>query len=1532
MKMENAKPQVHGAGGGGGGKSPKVSQNIEQNVTIVNPSRKPVETPNNLFSTSFAKIVYGLSEGQIEGFPDSRVRKNIYLDGTPAENNDGSKNYDGFQYQFRTGTNGQSALSGFTTIENVIGVNSSLTKSSPLERQVTDPDVERIRVIMQFPGLLSQNVENGDIKGTSVEFTIKLSANGGPFNDVKVARVSGKSNSEFQRAYEFDLPGSGPWTIRIVRVTNDSTSGLLQNATNWLSYVEIIDEKLSYPNTAIFGLKVDAKGFNTIPNVGLKLKGVKVQVPTNYDPITRTSDGLWDGTFKIAWTDNPAWIFRDLVVNNRYGCAKFVSNISVDKWHLKSVADYCDELIDNAAGGQEPRFTCNVYLQNAGSVFQVLNAIASVFRGALYYSNGQLFVSQDRPQQPVQQFSPANVIEKVDRDGQVVSPAFTYTASARAARKTVVLADWDDPNQEYSSVKEYLQDDELLQRYGFNPVDLRLIGVTSRGQAIRACRHALFVNRYETEKVTFSVGAEGLACGVGEIIQISDPLKQGQRLGGRVVAVDEGDLVHLDAELNLVDLQTNNYTLTLLNPQGQVITNPDGTIKLEPKLTVHNVTAADNVDGKAVLTVDGSPSREAAGTIWVLEWNSLQAATYRILSVSEASNMVFQIEALQYNDSKYAVVDENALPVIPKDSFKVLPPTRVTSLAAKLVYTNSQIQIQATWAAPQINNTPDLLLRGYSVEYRAVGDEEWIEAGSSAVTSISIAVEQYVFSTQYEIRVQSLNRLGQASRWRELDVSGLDPLPNIADPSYNAVIRHANQPDGTQLLIVDSGSLPIFERVSGYRCEVRAQEVPTPIPGVKEPDENGWYFLTDIPLTGYYSLAFHAPGDYQIRVRFSSSVFGEVPSDYLYDFVDRDEIAPPTPSLFTVVQDKNSKNKRFSWSLPVSKYGSWDQGVVSDVVGYELRYKAGLFANPVQQIGEAGRVSSDPTTTKQTHTYTNAFTGLGTPVVVATQHTPSTATNISFQISDETQTGFDYRIRAAIPDDTNTSLTSSKIDYLAVLEGEHQFHNGTRISAGRFLTDSNADLDFVTILFDTPFTRQPCVVASVTSAFSGWRCVRIRNINTFGFQAAFQREEGQPNPTNEQISWIAVEAGRYDIDADHAIDAFNNLKIDDSNYDFKFSQPFVANALAFAQITSFDGMDPVNAEVSSRDRFGFTVSAAEEIADDSETIHPLELTSLFGIGRTTPGSAIASNPIAIQGSTFAPPWDRGVPLTSAGTVTATQWLETSLLDSGTWTVMLKSVDSTQWRADKPAFIVINSLNTLVDNAVDTNVIDRQTWPGALTNITLANASGSNKKLQVAANEEGKYIWNFDNNFELSNLLIEVTSDNATYEHKLGALNGASVEVSQEDGDGILQEDDSELYTEQRIYTDAELTGQGAGILHPYAPFEQLTEDAYRVETTIMTGSTTEPAEITKIKVTLDYADVFESMNDVPISNNAAGTVVNFNKTFRAIQGVQVTIQNTTANALIAEVVSKTTANVTIRLKNLAGNVVAGLVDISVNGY
>ena len=409
-----------------------------------------------------------------------------------------------------------------------------------------------------------QDQSNGDVSGTQVVPQISVNSNGGSYTTIFAQpRVSGKSNSEFQRAYEFDLPGTGPWNIKVTRLTPDSSSPFVQNKISWQSFVEIIDEKFAYPNTGLVALKVDARQFNTIPDVSVKLRGKRVQVPTNYDAATRTYTGLWDGTFQMAWTDNPAWIFRDIVLNERFGVKRYVNSIAIDPWYLYTVSQYCDELVPSGSGGTEPRFTCNVYLQNPGSVYQVLNSLASCFRGLLYYSEGELYLTQDREQDAVQQFSEANVIQDVGEDGQVSSPCFSYTGSARAARKTVVLANWDDPTQVYSSVTEYQQDDELLDKFGYNPVDLRLIGVTSRGQALRAAKHTLFSDRYETEKVSFRVGAEGIAAGVGEIIKISDPLKQGQSLGGRIVAVN-GNFITVDAVLTLAG--GTAYTSDCCNP------------------------------------------------------------------------------------------------------------------------------------------------------------------------------------------------------------------------------------------------------------------------------------------------------------------------------------------------------------------------------------------------------------------------------------------------------------------------------------------------------------------------------------------------------------------------------------------------------------------------------------------------------------------------------------------------------------------------------------------------------------------------------------------------------------------------------------------------------------------------------------------------------------------------------------------------------------------------------------------------------
>lgn len=1281
--------RVEGAGGGGG-----RQQVVQQ--TVVAPTRTPVEEANNLFSTAFAKTVYAISEGEIEGFPNS-IEKDTYLDSTPIQNADGSSNFTGYTLDYRSGTDEtQTPLSNFSTVETAVAVNTAVTVASgPITRTVTDPDVERCRVVIAHAALQSTNQSNGDITGTSVTYRIAVSANSGPYVTVAEPTVSGKSNSEFQRAYEFDLTGTAPWAIRVTRVTADSGSAYLQNAIAWQSYTEIVDEKFAYPNTAHLGLKVDARQFNSIPDVSLRLRGKRVQVPQNYNPTTRTYTGLWNGTFKTAWTNNPAWIFRDIVLNPRFGVKRYVSTIAIDPWFLYTISQYCDEMVPNGQGGTEPRFTCNVYLQNAGAVYEVLNSLASVFRGLIYYADNRLYLTQDRPQVPVQQFSEANVIQEVGEDGQVTGPCFNYSSSARTARKTVCIANWDDPEQSYSSVVEYLQDDELLQRLGYNPVDLRLLGVTSRGQALRAAKHTLFSNRYETETVSFRIAAEGLASSVGEIIQIADPLRQGQRLAGRVLGIS-GNQLTLDTQLTLNPLIS--YTLSLVIPDGETVTNPDGSVVTQPKLQVLNVVSYSTVNDRTVVTCSGIVTTQA-GALWVLEWSALNAALYRIVSIAETDQLIFEVQAIQYNDSKYGYIDNNLPIAIPKDRFTLQSPQVVTNLSAALVYRNKRVQIEAQWRAPQRGFADDTLVRGYRYQWRKSDATQWSDVQVAIPTNAAVSLPDHVFTATYQFRVATFDRLGRQSDWVTAEVVNFEPIPDLSDPAYNAVIRHQNQPDGTQLLIVDAGSCPIPERVSGYRIWAFPTNVPTVIPGVKSPDATGWYFLSDIPLTGYYTIAFHAPGEWEVRAAFTSAIFGEEPDDYLYDTVERNEIVPPTPNLFTVVENTNSGQKRFSWQLPLSLYGSWDQGVVSDVVGYEIRYKQGGLVN---------------------------------------------------------------------------------------------------------------------------------------------------------------------------------------------------------------------------------------------------------------------------------GSASQT-------------WDVGIELYSGGVNAKQQWFETSLFDTDEWTVMVKSVDATQWRSDSPAYILVNIGGPPISNAVYSETINNTTWPGAYINAQISDdyllttqagdylttqagdlfneSTGVDALQQIDPTLDSYYRWNFDNNFLESAILI-TTAAQATYQHSIAALAGADTIVQTETGVedvylvaqnddqlitqssdtffvpaltvaaayDLLQEDDDFVYAEQRTYSAGVLGGESSGILHPYAPYEKLIEDVYQVQTLFRSVDGVSPGALTGISFELDYPDVIENKEDVAISSSGAGTAINLTKPFRAVKSVQLTLQDSGTGAINAIVLSKSTSSVTVKCINSSGTAVAGLIDLTVVGY
>ncbi|MFM1788272.1 MAG: hypothetical protein RLZZ166_739, partial [Pseudomonadota bacterium] len=336
---------IIGAGGGkGGGGSARVAQ----------------EAPDSLRSKAYARVVDLVCEGEIEGL--AAGLQSVYLDDTPIQNSDGSYNFTGVTLEARTGTQQQNYIPGFSSVENEVSVGVECKYDQPVVRSITDPDVDAVRIKVSIPTLTLQDTTNGDLNGTLVTYAIDLQSRGAGYVQILQDTVSGKTSSRYQRSYYVPLSGTGPWDVRLRRITADSTQTSLQNKTFLESYTEVIESKLRYPNSALMALRVDASQFTSIPRRSYDLKLLRVRIPSNYFPETRSYAGVWDGSFKVAWTDNPAWCFYDLVTNTRYGLGNYILESQVDKWALYRVAKYCDELVPNGLGGYEPRFTCNLYL------------------------------------------------------------------------------------------------------------------------------------------------------------------------------------------------------------------------------------------------------------------------------------------------------------------------------------------------------------------------------------------------------------------------------------------------------------------------------------------------------------------------------------------------------------------------------------------------------------------------------------------------------------------------------------------------------------------------------------------------------------------------------------------------------------------------------------------------------------------------------------------------------------------------------------------------------------------------------------------------------------------------------------------------------------------------------------------------------------------------------------------------------------------------------------------------------------------
>ena len=647
--------QISGAGGGGkgGGDTP----------------RPPEEEPDTLFSSSQARVVVALCEGEIQGFAKD-AKKSVFLNDTPIETDSGGQNFEEGSIQLtslRTGGNSQSPLNGFDDVEIEQSVNVQVRQSTgQTSVTTTRTDLDRVRVRVGVAALYRVDEDNGDVKGSSITYKIKIKDSVSSGNIVNQDfKISGKSRGPFEEEREFDLSGTGPWTITVRRESDDSDSVTDVSDFYFKAITGVIGSKFIYPNTAVLGMKFKAESFSSVPRVAMLVKGKRIQVPSNYNPDSVDTaytkgaySGTWDGTFKTAYSNNPAWVFYDLLTNNRYGCGDFISAADIDKFALYEIGRYCDRKVSDGRGGHERRFTFNGHINNRGEAYQVLNSIAATFRGMLYYHQGTIVPVQDSPSNAVRLFTPSNVIQGVDNAGNLTSPPFTYEGTGRKTRKTVCMVSWNDPNDLYKAKVEYVEDRSAIEKFGHRELEIRAFGCTSQAQAQRIGRWNLITNLTETETVSFKVSAEGFFILPGEIIEIGDPSKTGGVAAGFIGQNSDKSTIFLDRQGTLVS--GTAYQLFLLI-DGKMVNRPVST------------TAGNRTQ----LTVNPEFNKKPdIGGMWVLKQDDgvEEVRRYRVVGVQENDDGPVSVLAVSHNSNKYDVIDSDTIIQTQKASVATVDP------------------------------------------------------------------------------------------------------------------------------------------------------------------------------------------------------------------------------------------------------------------------------------------------------------------------------------------------------------------------------------------------------------------------------------------------------------------------------------------------------------------------------------------------------------------------------------------------------------------------------------------------------------------------------------------------------------------------------------------------------------------------------------------------------------------------------------------------------------------------------------------
>ncbi|HHT4608517.1 TPA: phage tail protein [Enterobacter kobei] len=689
-------------------------------------SRTPTEQPDDLQSVAKAKILVALGEGEFAG---QLTGKDIYLDGTALENADGSQNFSGVTWEFRAGTQAQKYIQGIPGTENEISVGTEVSSATAWTRTFTNTQLSAVRLRLKWPSLFKQE-DDGDLVGYSVNYAIDLQTDGGTWQTVLNTSVTGKTTSGYERSHRIDLPQAGStWTIRLRKITSDANSAKIGDTMTLQSFTEVIDAKLRYPNTALLYIEFDSSQFNgSIPQISCEPRGRVIRVPDTYDPETRTYSGTWTGAFKWAWTDNPAWIFYDLVVSDRFGLGHRLTAANIDKWTLYQVAQYCDQMVPDGKGGNgtEPRYTCNVYIQDRNDAYTVLRDFAAIFRGMTYWGGDQIVALADMPRDVDYSYTRANV----------VGGRFTYSSSTTKSRYTTALVSWSDPGNAYADAMEPVFEQALVARYGFNQLEMTAIGCTRQSEANRKGRWGILTNNKD-RVVSFDVGLDGNIPQPGYIIAVADELLSGKVMGGRISAVN-GRVIKLD---RVADAAAGDRLILNL-PSGA---SQSRTIQA--------------VNGESVTVTTAYSETPQAEAVWVVESDELYAQQYRVVSVSDNDDGTFSITGAWHDPDKYARIDTGA--IIDQRPVSVIPPGNQSPPANIVISSFSVVQQNISVETMRVSWDQAQNAIAYEAQWRR-NDGNWVNVPRSSTTSFDVPG---IYAGRYLVRVRAINAAEISSGW-----------------------------------------------------------------------------------------------------------------------------------------------------------------------------------------------------------------------------------------------------------------------------------------------------------------------------------------------------------------------------------------------------------------------------------------------------------------------------------------------------------------------------------------------------------------------------------------------------------------------------------------------------------------------------------------------------------------------------------------------------------------------------------------------